>query len=337
MPRTGLNNGHCFDPEVFGDYMQEQSLIRNAFIYSGAIVFDPVLEEMLGTSSNVGTIPMFSSIDGEGDALNDDGETDNVPTALKGKKQTFMAVARMKSWFENTYVRYLTGRSPLQNLANRLVVPYWTNQWEKVVLSIVKGVMGLEAMATHKTDLSVKSGTIEEGNKIGLTSGLDLGQKALGDNRHLFSLFICHSQVATNLRKLQLIENVKYYSDILDEEIELPTYNGMIVFETDTGTVDTTVENFPAYHSYMLGRNVISYAPKKVHRPYGAFYDDETNGGVEKIFTKQARVYHPNGFSILVNNIAKESPTNAELANAANWKLEIDAKHIAIAELITNG
>ena len=337
MAREGTINGFYFDKEVFTNYMQEKSCLNNLIVASGILQYDPTIEEMVGGRNNVGTIPFFLPVDGESDALNDDGKTDNKPTELTGKKQTFMAIARMKSWYEKTYTRYLVGRSPLQNFADNLVVPYWTNQWEKVILATLKGIMGVDGMKTHRTELAVTTGAITDANKISLTSHIDLGQKALGDNRGNFALFIAHSQVVANYKKLELIENVKYYSDILGREITVPRIGNMIVLETDTGTVDSTIEGFPVYHSYMLGRGVFLTCDKQVHRAYGAKYDDEEKGGIEKIYTKQAKVIHPNGFSIKADDIAEESPTNVELAKSANWELRFNHKHIAIAEIISNG
>ena len=86
----------------------------------------------------------------------------------------------------------------------------------------------------------------------------------------------------------------------------------MIILETDDGTVDRTTPNFPKYHSYMLGRGVILTATKTVDRPYYPDYDPETDGGIDKLYTKQARVFHPNGFSIKADNIATESPTRGK-------------------------
>jgi hypothetical protein len=337
MAHTGLNNGFYFDPEVFADYMQEQSTLNNVLIDSGVVVQDATLAQAVGGKSNIGTIPFFLPVDAEPDALNDDGETDNTPTTLSGSKQTFMAIARMKSWKENTFVRYLTGKSPLQNLASGLVVPYWKNQWEKILYAELKGIMGVKEMASHKTDLSVTSGSITDANLIGLTSDLDLGQKALGDKRSQFKIFVCNSAVAKRLRSLSLTENVKYFSEILNQEVEVTMYGGMILRETDTGTVDTSVEGFPVYHSYMLGTGAFLTCDKQVYKPYGTYYDNEKNGGVDMLFTKQAKVLHPNGFSLVVDNIAKESPKTEELANPANWALKFNHKNVPIAELITNG
>ena len=335
--RTGVVNGFVFDPEVFADYMQEQTCLNNKILASGILINDPIIENAIGSRSNVATVPFFLPVDGEEDAKNDDGKTDNTPTTLKGSKQTCMAIARMKSWKENTYTRYLTGKSPLSNLANSLVVPYWTNQWEADLIATIKGIMGLSTMITHKLNLATTTGSITDANKVTLTSHIDLGQKALGDKRNGFGLIIMHSQVASNYKKLELIENKKLFSPILGADINVDMIGNMVVLETDTNTVDATVDGFPVYHTYMLGRGTFLGAPKQVYRPYGTHYDDETDGGVEKLYTKQARVMHPNGFSIKADNIAEESPTRSELSKSENWELKFNHKNIAIAEIISNG
>lgn len=337
MARTGLNNGFYFDKEVFTDYMQEESCLNNLLIGSGVLVEDNTIAEMLGSKGNVGTMPFFLPVDGESDALNDDGETNNVPTTLQGGKQTFMATARMKAWKENTFVRYLTGVSPLHNLANNLVVPYYKNQWEKDIFAILKGVMGVSGMASHKTDVSITTGTITDANKISLTSDIDLGQKALGDRRNQFKIFICHSAIAKRLKELELTSNIVYIAPVTGEQINVTSYNGMVLLETDTGTVDASVSGYPVYHSYMLGTGAILTCNKTVHNPYDTAYDPETNGGVDKLYTKQAKVLHPNGFSLAVDNISKESPTRTELGTSANWSLVFDHKLVPIAEFVSNG
>lgn len=338
MSHNGLVNGFYFDPEVFTEYMQEQSLLNNVLIDSGVVVQSDMLADSIGEKSNIGTAPIFHSVDSEPDALNYDGETDNEPTEITGGKQTFMAAARMKAWKEVEFTRYLTGESPLQNLANKLVVPYWKNQWEKTLYSILNGIMGVSEMSTHKTDLSVTTGSITDANMISTTSALDLGQKALGDKRETFKVMICNSAVATRLKKLSLTTNITYFSDVLKQQVTVPAYNGMILMESDTGTADLSVSGYPVYHSYLLGQGAILGAEKEVPTPYAVDYDYKTKGGQWFLYTKQAHIYHPNGFSVLTANIAKESPTNAELATSANWKLELDNhKLIPVAELITNG
>ena len=336
MPRNGLVNGFYFDKEVFTDYMEEQSVLNNLLIDSGVLVEDATIADAVGSSSNVGTIPFFLPVDAEPDALNDDGKTDNVPTELQGSKQTFMAMARMKAWSQREFTRYLTGVNPLEHLANKLVVPYWKNQWEKVLYAELKAVMGVDGMESHVTDITTDGDTVTDANKIGLNTELELGQKALGDRRTSFQIFLCHSAVAKRLRELSLVENIAYFSDVLQTEITIDKYGDMILLETDTGTVDTS-GTFPVYYSYMLGKGAFLTCPKTVYNPYDYDYDPEKYGGVSKIYTKQARVIHPNGFSFEVDNIVEESPTTAEIGNSANWELKFNHKLIPLALLKSNG
>lgn len=330
-----------FDPDIFSGYMQEQSCLNPAIIQSGILVEDPIIRNALTNSGNVGTTPFFLPIDDETDALNYDGKTDNVPTELKNSKQTYMAIGRQKAWKETTFVRYLSGKSPLQNLADNLVVPYWTNQWQQDLLAIIKGILGVSAMASHITDLSVDSSktgaTITDSNKIALESPIDAGQKALGDKRKNFSLFICHSVVATRLLKLDIAQNRKYTIPGVAGEVELKTIGDMVILETDDGTLDDSTTGFPEYHSYMVGKGTFLTSSKTVDRPYYQDYNPEKNGGVDMLYTKQSRVIHPNGFSIVADNIASDSPTRTELGTAANWTLKFNHRNIAIAEIISNG
>ena len=335
MAGTGVVQNFYFDKEAFADYMQEQSCLNFAIINSGIIVDDPKLHAV-SNDGNVGTIPFFNNIDNESDALNFDGKTDNVPSTLTGGKQTYMAVARMKAWKDSDFVRYLTGKSPLQNLASNLVVPFYTRTWQRTLLSILKGVLSVEGMEEHITDLSSASGEVTEANELALTTYLDAQQKAVGENHGIFSLCFMHSVVLKNLKKKELIEYRKFTDPNTLASYELPVYGNMIVMETDTDTVDNSGTK-PVYLTYMAGRGAFLGSPKVIPHPYETDYDAEDKGGINKLYTKQARVMHPNGFSVVIDNIAEESPTDAELATPANWNLRFNHKVIALACIKSNG
>ena len=46
---------------------------------------------------------------------------------------------------------------------------------------------------------------------------------------------------------------------------------------------------------------------------------------------------HPNGLSLAVDSIAKESPTKAELGNKANWGLKFNHKNVKMGVIKSNG
>ena len=61
---------------------------------------------------------------------------------------------------------------------------------------------------------------------------------------------------------------------------------------------------------------------------YTTNYDPEASAGIDKFYTKQGKVLHPNGLSLAVDQIAKESPTYAELGKSANYSLKFNTKNV---------
>lgn len=340
MARPGIFGGFYFDPEVFSDYMMEQPYIANAIIASGIVVGDPTMMEMIGTKGNVGTMPFYIPIDAdlpENIALNNNGLTDNTPIPLAGNKQTFMLIQRMKAWTDKDFTRELTGANPLQNMALQ-VASYYSQTWQRILMAQTHAVSELASMADHKTDISVSSGTIDDTNKIAVPSLVELAQKALGDMAGRFSLCVMHSKVYTRLKLLQLIDFNKYtIPNAVQGPVTLPTYDGKIVVVDDRGTVDTTTPGFPKYKTRIIGTGSFLSANKALINPFYVAYDPERNAGENSMYTKQSRTLHPNGFTFRADNVATESPTDAELSNPANFELRFNPKNIAIATLISNG
>lgn len=335
---TGINGGFYFDPNVFADYMAEQPYLKTAIIASGIVRDDAVIAEAIGSQGNIGTIPFYKPIDIDTYApVNNTGAANNTPQETAGGKQSFMAVQRMKAFKDKDFTREISGANPLQNVASQ-ISNYYQQVWQKVLMSTLKGVMGISSMATHKTNISVTSGSIADTNKVSEYSDIELCQKACGDLADRFTLAIMHSAVYARLQKLQLINYTKYtIPGGLKDGIELPTWNGKIVIVDDKYTVDTTTSGFPVYSTYFVGAGSFLAAPKALITPYYTKYDPETDAGTNVLYTKQSKVLHPNGFSIKFNNIAAESPTDVELGTAANWELAFNEKNITIAELKTNG
>ena len=106
---------------------------------------------------------------------------------------------------------------------------------------------------------------------------------------------------------------------------------------SDRHTVDTSGD-VPKYITTLVGQGAILTAEKtNYEEPYYTDYDPETKAGIEKLYTKQGRVLHPNGFSLNVANIANESPAKTELGTSTNWSLAFNAKNVRIGQIISNG
>lgn len=338
MPRTGTFGGFVFDPEVFADYMAEQPTWSNAIIASGILQEDATIMNLIGSEGNVATLPFYKAMDiKDYEPYNNDGLTNNVPKEIDGGKQTAMLIQRMMAWKAQDFTKELTGADPLQHIANS-VNNYYQQVWEAELMNIVGAIMQLAGMKNHVLDISATGGTVGDANKIDETTMIYAQQKALGDMANGFGLAIMNSYILARYQALGLVEYAKYNNaNGLTQEVNLPTINGLVVVPSDRFTVDASGD-VPKYKTLIVGRGAILTARKTNYKePYYTDYDPESRAGIEKLYTKEGRVLHPNGFDLNVKNIEKESPTKEELGTADNWSLAFNEKNIKIGQIISNG
>ena len=341
MARTGLFGGFYFDEEVFTDMMTEADYWSNPILASGIVRQDSSIMNLIGDKGNVATIPMYKPIsiyDSNMAALNNDGETNNTPVEIAGDKQTCMLIQRMKAFKAKDFTKELTGADPLTHIKNS-IQKYYTQVWEDELMNIAKGVLGVAALADHVTDLSIKSGSIGDANKIAATTLIDAEQAALGDMSGGLGLIIMHSAIYAAYQKLGLIEFDKYtVGDVIQQEVTLPRIGGKLVKVTDYYTLDNSTSGYPVYSTYLFGEGAFLSADKtNYENQYTTSYDPETAAGTDKFYTKQGKVLHPNGLSLAVDSIAKESPTKAELGTVGNWALKFNHKNVKMGVIKTNG
>lgn len=339
MPRTGTFGGFAFDSEVFADYMLEQPTWKNAIIQSGILVEDNSIEQTLGEKGNVGTMPFYTPISIEDNVpLNNDGLTNNTPTEILGNKQTYMAIQRMKAWKSKDFVKELTGADPMTHIANS-VNNYYQQVWQKVLTDILYTIMSLNSMKSHIADITSADSNITASNQINAEALIYLKQSANGDKMQDGNLLIMHSMILAKLTALKLVEYDKYtIPDALSTTSapRIASIGNDIIICDDRGTVDTSGDN-PVYKTYIAGAGSFITAQKRLENPYVTDYDPETSAGIDKLYTKQSRVIHPNGFSFKADNIATESPTDTELTKSSNWELKMNHKNIRLGLLKTNG
>ena len=341
MARTGLFGGFYFDEEVFTDMMQESDFWRNEILASGIVQQDASIMSAIGSEGNVATIPMWKPLnihDGGMGALNNDGLTDNTPVEISGDKQTCMLIQRMKAFKAKDFTAELTGANPLDHIKAK-IQNYYTQVWENELMNIAQAVLGVSALSDHVTDLSVTEGTINDTNKVDATTLIDAEQAALGDMAGGLGLIVMHSRVYANYKKMGLIEFDKYtVGNVIQQEVTLPRIGGKLVKVTDYYTVDTTTPSFPVYKTFLFGEGAFKSCDKNNYKnQYTTNYDPETAAGTDKFYTKQGKVLHPNGLSLAVDNIAKESPTFAELGAHANWSLKFNHKNVKMGMIKSNG
>lgn len=324
MPRTGNFGGFEFDEEVFTVMMQEEDYWKNPILASGIVQQDDSIMDLIGEKGNVATIPIYKPLDANEsgmEALNNDGETNNTPVEISGNKQTCMMIQRMKAFKAKDFTKELTGADPMTQIKNK-IAGYYQQVWENEMMNIAKAVLEVTALKEHVLDLGEKA--------IDAGSVYDIGQAALGDMADGLGLMVMHSMIYKEYQKMGMVDFDKYViGEVIQKEVTLPTIAGKHVLVTDRYTSNGLTGTNAVYSTFLFGEGAfLSCDKKNYEKQYTTNYDPETAAGIDKFYTKQGKVLHPNGLSLAVDNIEKESPTFTELGTSSNYALKFNTKNV---------
>lgn len=341
-----------FNGEVFGAYVDTApNLNRNELLKSGAIVEKPQYAAMLPdqTGGNYITVPIKARISGAAD--NYDGSTNIGSESRKTYAHGRIVVGRARGWTEKDFASDITGED-FMPAANE-VAEYWDEVDQKTLLSTLKGIFSMTGTENkkfvdgHTYDVSGEKNTPtgSGANVFTATTLNNAMQKALGDNKAKFRMAIMHSQVATNLENLNLLEYMKYTDENgIERDLGLATLNGRIVLIDDNMPTEAKTDdgNYTAYTTYVLGDGAIEYTNCGAKVPNEMDRDPKKNGGETTLYTRQRKIFSPYGISFK-NSSSIISPTDAQLETAANWEVAhsgsdyFPIKAIPIARIITRG
>lgn len=84
---------------------------------------------------------------------------------------------------------------------------------------------------------------------------------------------------------------------------------------------EKTTDGDPIYITYLFGDGAIEYTNCGAKVPAEMSRDPKTNGGQDTLYNRQRKCWSPYGISFTMANVSTLSPTNAELADGANWEL----------------
>ncbi|MGL4623685.1 MAG: phage coat protein [Culicoidibacterales bacterium] len=344
-----------FNPQAFGKYVDRiPNLKRNELLKSGAVKERASLKSLFSeqTGSHYAVVPMHGLIDGE--PLNYDGQTDITATATTTFSQGMIVVGRAKGWVEQDFSTDITGGVNFMDNVAQQVAEYWDTVDQDTLLAILKGIFSMTGVkntafvSTHTADITdVATGVFD------VTTLNTAMQKASGDNKKAFKIALMHSAVATNLENLQLLSYLKYTdANGVQRELEIGTLNGRLVLIDDSMPTEEVAESsagagdgYTAYTTYVLGDGAFEYCNVGATVAYEMDRNPAVNGGQNTLYSRQRKVFAPKGISFANKSVATLSPTNAELANGANWEIvkdasgtkTIDTKAIPIARIISKG
>lgn len=323
-----FDNKH-FNAEVFGKYLETVPRVKqNAFVNAGIFNARRDVVQMLQnqTGGNYISVPMIGLISGE--PLNYDGSTDIKADTIDTYLQSMIVYGRAQAWTEKDFSQDITGKDFMAEIAKQ-VAAYWDDDLQRNILAILKGVFsmtdtaGAKFVAAHTLDI-----TTETESSVNASTLNNAVQKAAGANKNIFTLAIMHSQVATNLENLQLLEYAKGTdAQGIEKDLTLGTWNGRTVLVDDDVPYD---EESGAYTTYILGRNAFDYADIGAKVPNETNREPMKNGGEDYLITRQRKLIAPRGISFVQPTTPIISPTIENFETAARWNLVKSTKGTAI-------
>ena len=294
----------------------------------------------------------------DGEAVNYDGKTDITASRTKTYEQGVVVVGRAKAWVEADFSYDITGGEDFMDNVAKQIAEYKEGLDQGTILKVLEGIFAMtgtknkEFVDKHTLDISGNADGV-----VGVTTLNTATNKACGAKKKKFSLVFVHSDVATNLENLNLLAHLKYTdANGVTRDLDLGTWNGKLVIIDDDMPTEEVPESatdagdgYTKYTTYVLGDGAISHEDIGAKVPYEMHRDPKTNGGEDTLYIRQRKVFAPKGISYEKTSQTSLSPTDAELANGANWSLVhsgettatqrsyINHKAIPICRIISRG
>lgn len=234
-----------FNPEAFGAYVDRIPNVKKTELASSrAVGANANARNALAsqTGSLYARVPYFGRISGS-TSQNNDGGTNISSTSTTTYEQGFVTASRMDSWTERSFsVNITAGVDFMDNVASQLA-DYKAEVKQNMLMNILKGIYSMDTsagtVAANAADEFISKHTYDITSNATKTVGASTLnsaiQKACGDNKGIFKLAIMHSQVATNLENLGLLEYSKYTDpNGVQSDVTLTTWNGRTVLVDDS-------------------------------------------------------------------------------------------------------
>lgn len=321
MPVTRIND--VIVPEVFNPYVVQRTMELSALVQSGIIQNTEEFDRLASAAARTANMPFWNDLGGADEVLDDQNPLD--PGRIQAGQDEAVILRRGRAWGANDLAGNLAGDDPMGAIGD-LVAAYWARRLQAILISTLAGAFSAAAnMAGNILDITALAANA---NFISAATFIDAAQR-LGDAKEALTGILMHSATEASLAKQDLIFTEKGS----DGETEIKTFMGKRVIVDDGCPVDVPEGN---YTTYLFGPGAIALGNGN---PVG-FVPTETArdglAGEDFLITRRTLILHPRGvrWTPQFGVPAGVSPTNAELANGANWTRVYDNKAIRIVAFI---
>lgn len=314
MPATKFSD--LIVPEIFTKYLIQETTKTNAFLNSGIATSDPSVTITEGGKTV--NIPFFHELSANDEVLKEG--TDLTVNNITASKDIAAVHARSVAFGAYDLAKLFSGADPIAAMRVQLG-NYWSTRMTEVILNTLNGIFGVTDLATaNQLDNSANTLTADV-----MSDAMFL----LGDKSSKITALAMHSKVYAKLKKLDLVDTIQpstvspAYSTYMTKRIIMDDS-----IQPVSGTGATAV-----YPVYLFGAGSLAYNENGVLATYE---QDRDILAKQDVFTS-TRVFtmHPRGVKWIGTPEDGETPSNTELATAANWSLVENPKNVAIARVLT--
>jgi hypothetical protein len=319
-------------PEIFVPYVQERTRTQSALFTSGIISPSPILDALASRGGRLINMPFFKDLAGNSEVLSDLAEL--TPQKITTDTDIAVLLMRGKAWGSNDLADALAGDDPLQAIVN-LVGDWWARDMQTTLINLLTGVFEDNIDndfhdLVHDITTADPIGSVVTTDDFNATS-FQAAIQLLGDAKAQLAAIAVHSQIESNMRIADLIED----KEDSVSGLPIPYYAGKRVIVDDNCPVEAGTSSGYNYTNYIFTQGAIGYGDGAAPTPVET--DRNKLLGEDYLIHRKHFILHPMGVKFDDGSVAGESPTNAELALAANWDRVYEKKNIGIVKFVTNG
>jgi hypothetical protein len=326
-------------PSEFLEYVVQRTNELSLFWSSGIVATDAQFATIAAGGGQTVTMPFWNDLAGDDQILTDQAalETKKIGTG----SDVAVIHNRGDAWATNDLASLLATGNPgeAMSVIGDLVADYWARKHQGQLINTTKGVFAAASMSGNLLDIHATSSVDPDVNCLNGLTFIDAKQK-LGDAKAKLTAIAMHSAVEASLLKQDLID----FIPVSEGKEMLATFQGARVI-VDDGMPNALVSGFVQYTSVLYGQGAFAHGVSPVNDvPDGASpgstwqleFGRDVLSGVSQMVNRRRFILHPRGIKWTGNTMTGPSPTNAELATAANWLRVIENKSIRMVAVHHN-
>ena len=316
------------EPQVFTDYILRETMQKTALFRSGVAVNNPEIARQLKAGAHSFQTPYWHDLgDEEANIGNDDPAVHSTPNKLGSGKQIIRKSFLHQSWSAMNLASEIAGDDALQRIQQR-VTAYWERQAQRRLIASLNGVLAGNIAndgGDMVHDISAETGAA---GVFSAEAVID-STGTLGDAMSSLTGIAMHSDIYRRALKNDLIE---FIPD--SQGGTIATFRGLATIVDDG--LPKNAEGH--YTSVLFGQGAVGYALAEPQVADGTEVENLPSAGrgagQQILHSRINLAMHPAGFSWAEGDIADESPTVAELADASHWQRTVERKAVPMAFLV---